>query len=81
MSLTDYIKHYFSFPGILWFALIAAGILVLIHAAMLGLFGFGTGYLLRGNGVVNSLWIGHLFVILGLWILSVRRSIGASRGV
>ena len=45
-------------------------LLVLGTTALLALFGFGTGYLLRGNGVVNSLWIGHLFIILELWITS-----------
>ena len=44
--------------------------LVLATTGLLALFGFGTGYLLRGNGVVNSLWIGHLFVILELWLIS-----------
>ena len=44
--------------------------LVLATTGLLALFGFGTGYLLRGNGVVNSLWIGHLFVILELWLVS-----------
>ena len=37
MVLIDYVKHYFSFPGILWFALFSAGVLILIHAALLGL--------------------------------------------
>ncbi|MBQ1331999.1 MAG: hypothetical protein IIY36_03615, partial [Lachnospiraceae bacterium] len=37
MSLIDYIKHYISFPGILWFALISAGVLVLVHAVMIGI--------------------------------------------
>ena len=44
-------------------------LMVLGTTALLALYGFGSGYLLRGNGVVVSLWIAHLFVIIELMVL------------
>lgn len=43
---------------------------VLISSALLALVGFGTGYLLKSNGVVLSLFIAHFFCILEIFGLS-----------
>jgi len=53
--------------------------LVLLSTGLLALFGFRTGYLLRANGVVVSLFIAHLFMILEIFVIArtgvVRRSL------
>lgn len=38
--------------------------MVLATTALMALYGFSSGYLLKGNGVVVSLWIAHLFLII-----------------
>lgn len=45
-------------------------LLVLLSTALLALYGFGTGYLLRANGVVGSLFIAHFFVIIEIFIVA-----------
>lgn len=45
-------------------------VLVLLVAGGLALFGFKSGYLLRKNGVVLSMFIAHFFVIAEIFILS-----------
>lgn len=44
--------------------------LVLCSSALLALVGFSTGYLLKSNGVVLSLFIAHFFCILEIFVLS-----------
>lgn len=44
--------------------------LVLSSSALLALVGFSTGYLLKSNGVVLSLFIAHFFCILEIFLLS-----------
>ncbi len=44
-------------------------ILELVATAILAAYGFGTGYLLKENGVVVSLTFAHLFVIAEIFIL------------
>ena len=45
-------------------------LLVLLSTALLALYGFGTDYLLRSNGVVGSLFIAHFFVIAEIFIVA-----------
>ena len=44
-------------------------VLALLLTAFMAWYGFGTGYLLRINGVVVSLLIAHLYLIVALFIL------------
>ena len=44
--------------------------LVLLSTALLAMYGFTTGYLLRSNGVVLSLFIAHFFGIIEIFILA-----------
>lgn len=43
--------------------------MVLASTGLMALYGFSSGYLLRGNGVVVSLWIAHIFLILEICIV------------
>ncbi len=43
--------------------------LVLLSTALLAWFGFRSGYLLKSNGVVVSLWIAHLILILEIFVI------------
>lgn len=45
-------------------------LLVLLSTIFLALYGFGTKYLLRSNGVIMSLFIAHFFVVLEIFIIS-----------
>ncbi|MDO5154469.1 MAG: hypothetical protein Q4D51_00745 [Eubacteriales bacterium] len=45
-------------------------LLVLMSSALLALFGFATGYLLKSNGVVLSLFIAHFFCILEIIVVA-----------
>lgn len=45
-------------------------LLVLLSTVISAAYGFGTGYLLRSNGVVVSLWIAHIFLILEIVVIS-----------
>jgi hypothetical protein len=53
--------------------------LVLLSTGLLALYGFRTGYLLRANGVVVSLFIAHLFMIIEIFVIArtgvVQRSL------
>lgn len=44
--------------------------LVLLSTALLCLYGFGTEYLLRSNGVVISTFIAHFFVLLEIFVIA-----------
>lgn len=50
-------------------------LLVLLSTALLSLYGFGTGYLLKSNGVVVSVFIAHFFVILEIFVIARTRAI------
>ena len=64
-SFKDFLKAmkelFFNLPILL---------LALATTALLALYGFSSGYLLRKNGVVLSLWIGHLYIIIEMILLS-----------
>lgn len=57
-------------------------ILVLITTALMALYGFNSGYLLKDNGVVVSLWIAHLFLIIEIIpvFLLMKRNINKPSG-
>ncbi len=44
--------------------------MALVGTAVVALYGFGTGYLLKSNGVVVSLWISHLYMIVEIIVIS-----------
>lgn len=50
-------------------------LLVLLSTALLALYGFGTEYLLRSNGVVLSVFIAHFYVIIEIFAANVLRKI------
>lgn len=45
-------------------------LLVLLSTAILAAYGFGSGYLLRSNGVVVSVFIAHFYVIVEIFFLT-----------
>lgn len=48
-------------------------ILVLLSSAILAFYGFGTGYLLRTNGVVTSLFLAHFFAVISIFLINLIR--------
>lgn len=64
-SLSSFTESVKSLTGILP----ALG-LVLLSTALLALYGFSSGYLLRSNGVVVSLFLAHCIVIFEIFLLS-----------
>lgn len=60
-------KDFVSAVKKIW-EMLPAMILVLASTALLSLYGFKVGYLLRSNGVVVSLFIAHFFCILEICI-------------
>ena len=53
-----------------FFGVLPILLLALASTALLALYGFNSGYLLKKNGVVLSLYIAHLYVIIEMIILS-----------
>jgi hypothetical protein len=53
--------------------LISILLLVLLSSAVIAWVGFGSGYLLRDNGVVGSLWLAHMAMIFWIFLLARLR--------